>query len=30
MAGDRNHATLSAGTPLTVRLEEPVTVTVEK
>src|SRR5688572_14658707 len=30
MAGDRNHATLSAGTPLTVRVEEPVTVTVEK
>ena len=30
MAGDRNHATLSAGTPLTVRLEDPVTVTVEK
>ena len=24
MAGDRNHATLSAGTPLTVRIEEPV------
>ena len=30
MASDRNHATLSAGTPLTVRIEEPVTVTVEK
>ncbi|HZM95483.1 MAG TPA: hypothetical protein VFB92_18765 [Vicinamibacterales bacterium] len=30
VAGDRNHATLSAGTPLTVRIEEPVTVTVEK
>jgi hypothetical protein len=30
MAGDRNHATLSAGTPLTVRLEDPVTVTVER
>jgi hypothetical protein len=30
MAGDRNHATLSAGTPLTVRIEEPVTVTVER
>ena len=30
MAGDRNAATLSAGTPLTVRLEDPVTVTVEK
>jgi hypothetical protein len=30
MAGDRNHATLSAGTPLTVRIEEPVVVTVEK
>jgi hypothetical protein len=29
MAGDRNAATLSAGTPLTVRLEDPVTVTVE-
>ena len=30
IAGDRNHATLSAGTPLTVRLEDPVTVTVER
>src|SRR5262245_33018683 len=30
VAGDRNAATLSAGTPLTVRLEDPVTVTVEK
>jgi len=30
MAGDRNHATLPAGLPLTVRLEEPVTVTVER
>ena len=30
VAGDRNHATLSAGTPLTVRIEDPVTVTVEK
>lgn len=30
IAGDRNHATLSAGTPLTVRIEEPVVVTVEK
>ena len=30
LAGDRNHATLSAGTPLTVRIEEPVVVTVEK
>ena len=30
MAGDRNAATLSAGTPLTVRLEDPVVVTVEK
>jgi hypothetical protein len=30
VAGDRNHATLSAGTPLTVRIEEPVTVTVER
>jgi len=29
-AGDRNHATLSAGSPLTVRLEEPVVVTVER
>jgi hypothetical protein len=30
VAGDRNHATLSAGTPLTVRIEAPVVVTVEK
>jgi len=30
MAGDRNHATLSAGTPLTVRIEDPVVVTVER
>jgi len=30
MAGDRNHATLSAGSPLTVRLEEPAVVTVER
>ncbi|HKH73713.1 MAG TPA: hypothetical protein VKA59_20285 [Vicinamibacterales bacterium] len=30
MAGGRNHATLPAGAPLTVRLEEPVTITVEK
>jgi hypothetical protein len=30
VAGDRNHATLSAGSPLTVRLEEPVIVTVER
>ena len=30
VAGDRNHATLSAGTPLTVRIEDPVVVTVEK
>jgi len=30
VAGDRNHATLSAGTLLTVRIEDPVTVTVEK
>ena len=30
VAGDRNHATLSAGTPLTVRIEDPVIVTVEK
>jgi hypothetical protein len=30
MAGGRNHATLTAGSPLTVRLEDPVTVTVER
>jgi hypothetical protein len=30
MAGGRNHATLSSGSPLTVRLEEPVTITVER
>jgi hypothetical protein len=30
MAGGRNHATLSSGSPLTVRLEDPVTVTVER
>ena len=30
MAGDRNPAVLTAGTTVTVRLEEPVTVTVEK
>jgi hypothetical protein len=30
MAGGRNHATLPSGSPLTVRLEEPVTVTVER
>jgi hypothetical protein len=30
VAGDRNHATLSAGTPLTVRIEDPVVVTVER
>jgi|SoiMethySBSTD1v2_1073268.scaffolds.fasta_scaffold00289_48 hypothetical protein len=30
MAGGRNQATLSSGSPLTVRLEEPVTVTVER
>jgi hypothetical protein len=30
MAGDRNHATLSAGTPLTVRIEDPIVVTVER
>jgi len=30
MTGGRNNATLSAGSPLTVRLEEPVTVTVER
>ena len=30
MASDRNHATLSAGTPLTVRIEDPIVVTVER
>ncbi|HEY7474551.1 MAG TPA: TrbI/VirB10 family protein [Vicinamibacterales bacterium] len=30
MAGGRNQATLSSGSPVTVRLEEPVTVTVER
>jgi hypothetical protein len=30
MAGDRNPATLPAGTTLTVRLSEPATVTVER
>jgi hypothetical protein len=30
MAGGRNAATLSSGAPVTVRLQEPVTVTVEK
>ena len=30
MAGGRNQATLASGSPLTVRLEEPVTVTVER
>jgi hypothetical protein len=30
MAGARNHATLAGGSPLTVRLEEPVVVTVER
>jgi hypothetical protein len=30
MAGGRNNATLASGAPVTVRLEEPVTVTVEK
>jgi hypothetical protein len=30
MAGGRNNATLASGSPVTVRLEEPVTVTVEK
>ena len=30
MVGGRNHATLPAGSPLTVRLEEPVTITVER
>jgi type IV secretory pathway VirB10-like protein len=30
MTGGRNHATLSSGSPLTVRLEEPVIITVER
>ena len=30
MAGGRNNATIASGSPLTIRLEEPVTVTVEK
>jgi type IV secretory pathway VirB10-like protein len=30
MTGGRNHATLPSGSPLTVRLEEPVTITVER
>ena len=30
MAGDRKEATLPAGTPMTVRLVQPVTVTVDK
>ena len=30
MTGGRNHATLASGSPLTVRLEEPVTITVER
>jgi type IV secretory pathway VirB10-like protein len=30
MAGDRSSATLASGSPVTVRLQEPVTVTVEK
>jgi len=30
MAGGRNNATLASGSPLTVRLEEPVTITVER
>jgi len=30
MAGGRNNATITSGSPLTVRLEEPVTVTIEK
>jgi hypothetical protein len=30
MAGGRNAATLPSGTPVTVRLEDPVTVTVER
>jgi hypothetical protein len=30
MVGGRNHATLPSGSPLTVRLEDPVTITVER
>jgi hypothetical protein len=30
MAGDRNPAVLTAGTTVTVRMQQPVTVTVEK
>jgi len=30
MAGGRNNATLASGSPVTVRLEEPVTITVER
>ena len=30
MAGGRNAATLSSGSPVTVRLEEPSTITVER
>jgi type IV secretory pathway VirB10-like protein len=30
MAGSRNNATLASGSPVTVRLEEPVTITVER
>ena len=30
MAGGRNHATLSSGAPLTVRLEEPAAITVDR
>jgi hypothetical protein len=30
MVGGRNNATLPAGAPLTVRLEDPVTITVER
>ena len=30
MTGGRNHATLASGAPLTVRLEEPVVITVER
>jgi hypothetical protein len=30
MAGDRKEATLATGTPMTVRIVSPVTVTIEK
>jgi hypothetical protein len=30
VAGGRNAATLSSGSPVTIRLEEPATVTVER